>query len=813
MVTLVTDSRETALRPAMRVACVGAIPFCVGVACGLAFPAGISVVTVMVTVCVIVVGISWFRRLHTTATVALLVTILGAGWLHGSFAARRTQPPPLLAGFSEQNVVVSGRVSTDPRVSGSRARFGIDADSILGSSAVLVGHIRLFARVDTALCGVERGDLVRMRGRLRGLDRALTPGSFDYGRYLRVRGYAATLSVWKHPVERVTRDLDAIESVVTTVRAYTRDAITSGMSAGSASLIRALVLGDRSGLDRRVLRDFQSCGMMHLLAVSGMHVGIILLGIGLPLYWLTGRRTWHAWVLIPCAWGFAILTGGNPPVVRAVVMASVFLASRPMQRGFDVWNALAVSAIINVLLFPAALFEAGFQLSYAAVAGIILVGGPSAKWFARVIPWRPQHRFPRKVWTWVVAILPISFIATVATAPLIAHHFQRVPIIGVILSLPTLVLTSLSIWIAMLSTFVGWIPVLPSLVNAVGDLLLGGVLWIGSSGASLPWASVWVRPPGWIEVGVYFLCFLTGWLLWNRRGRPLFAWTTVILLVANTVVWGAWIHRQQGVECVFLDVGQGDATLLVAPGFTMLVDGGPTWNGNDAGEWTIVPYCRYRGIRRIDAIVATHPDNDHIGGLATVVRELNPRVIYWNGQRSTSRAFTRLMESATERGIPLRRIAAGDSLAGIIGMGISVLGPPRDSLLAARWSRNDASIVLRVDMSFAGILLTGDAGMVEESWMTRAWSGQLRADVLKVGHHGSRTSTSPEFLQRVGPRTTVISVGRGNWYGHPFPAVLSRLERAGVRVWRTDSLGSLHIYAIGDSCAWSWPSRRQVAGP
>ena len=691
-----------------------------------------------------------------------------------------------------------GRVSTDPRISGRRWRFGVVADTVRTDSLAAVGGVAILVTVDTAVGIARAGERVRLYGTLRMPPHARAPGLFDYGAYLRRQGYAATLSVH---TEGALAILPGGRGPWTAfwsgARAYVRRAIRHGHDPVHAGLMTGLLLGDRSGLPRQVLTEFQRCGVLHVLAVSGLHVGIILVGVSWPLRRLFGRRKWQIPLLIVVAWSYAALTGGNPPVVRASIMATVFLLSMAVARTFDAWNALALSALVTLVMNPGALIGASFQLSYTAMIGLLWVGDRLQVRIERAV------RARRSRWAQYGAGLVAGTIAAhLTTWPLVAHHFGNVPLLGLVASPVIVALVTVAVWGGMVSVAVGWIPGVVSVLNWLIAWPLEGALGIGSWAASLPLAARWVRPPTWVEVAAYGLALWAIWQVARRRGAVL-AVVAAALLFGNLWVWSAWAHRRTGSEFAFLDVGQGDATLCTfANGATILVDGGAATPWYDAGEWTVVPYCRARGIRRIDVVVATHADNDHVGGLASVLRNLEVGELWHNGTADTSESFRQLLRAAKDENVPVRRVAAGDSIAGL-GHPAHILGPPTVAPLLHLWPENDRSIVLRAVVFGRSLLLVGDAGRLEEGWLLRtADTGAVRADILKVGHHGSASSGSDRFLDAVSPRWAIISVGANNPYGHPSPLVLARLDARAVEVLRTDDRGTVVWHAEADTAWW-----------
>ena len=397
--------------------------------------------------------------------------------------------------------------------------------------------------------------------------------------------------------------------------------------------------------------------------------------------------------------------------------------------------------------------------------------------------------------------------ANITTAPLTAHYFFRMSLLALIGNLPITALVSAGIWASVAAALLGWIPFAAVAVNVVNARVLQAVLDLGSWFAEWPYGATWLRPPTWPEMVVYGICTCVVWWVAHRKGL-LKGLIFACLVYANMGVWWTWFHRPVATEIAFLDVGQGDAAVCrFSSGHTIVVDCGPATESYDAGDWVVVPYLRSRGINRVDAVIVTHSDSDHSGGLAALLRALEVRAVWRNGRDDSSAAFRAIAARAREHDVALRQVGAGDSVAGLGIAHMGVLFPPRDSSLLAGLSENDCSIVLRVAEQGDTLLFTGDTGERAERIYARVLRRDrgARVDVLKVAHHGSKFSTGDTLLAVIRPRYAVVSVGR-NRYGHPARETMERLRTAGVHVLRTDESGTL-IWRTAPQ-GGSWMERR-----
>jgi competence protein ComEC len=557
----------------------------------------------------------------------------------------------------------------------------------------------------------------------------------------------------------------------------------------TASLAAALVWARKEGLSPEVRESFARAGTAHLLAISGFHVGVVA-GLLLLLMGLTGIPHTSRFILSSLGvWVYVLAIGVPAAAGRAALLISLLALGRGANRAVAPMGALATAFLGFLLVDPGAMLRPGFQLSFAGAFGLVTAFRPVFLWISTA----SRGRLPLSLCQGLAA----GVSATLVTLPLVGWHFGRVSLIGIPLTLvvtPLIVLAIPGIFSVLLLSLVHAPSArfLASGVEPVLDLLLNIVGWA----ADLPFASVWVSPTA-VGAGCGAL-ILAGLVLSFRptpgrgRRRRFLASAVVVGILVGPPLVGL---RDLGVmELVVLDVGQGDAALLRSPGGRwVLVDAGPSTGSFDAGARTVLPYLRRRGVGELALLILTHPDMDHVGGAATILAEFPVGAVLDPGVPAGTDAFLEVLESAKRGEVPWRTVGAGDSLD-LDGMALRVLSPEEPEEASSDEGRNGASLVLEVRFGAFAALLTGDAPLPSEArFLPRILSSQVQ--VLKVGHHGSATSTSAELLERVNAEAALISVGRGNRFGHPAPQVLARLERGGVRVVRTDRDGTLVVRA------------------
>ena len=562
-----------------------------------------------------------------------------------------------------------------------------------------------------------------------------------------------------------------------------------GAQAGTAS---ALVLAEREGIPRELWDAFARSGTAHLLSISGFHVGVIatLLGALLSAAGQPPRR--RAAGVAVGVWGYVLLIGAPTSATRAAWMTTAFVLGRLRQAPSRGLGALGLSVLMIALLHPGVVSGAGFQLTVAGTAGILIM----SRWM--MSHW-PNHRGRDRIAPAVAAGVG----ASVFTAPVLAYHFGQVPLLSLPASIVLTPLVAAAVPGVILTIVLDTLH-MPgaALAGAGAEGLLHAVTAAAAKIGALPGTVALVTPreAALLTAGALLPMALAA-APWRRRPAVRAA---VSVLTACAFLWGGQaalsLAGRGTLQLIAIDVGQGDAIALRTPrGRWLLVDAGPRgFGGSDAGLTRVVPYLHARGARRLEAVILTHPDEDHAGGLAAVLRNVAAGAVIGPGVSMGQAGHMAGVAEARSAGIPWRRAVAGDAWT-LDGVHFRVLHPPGGAAAPDPDAPNDWSVVLQVTWGDFSALLMGDADAAIESGIVGA-GGTAAPDitVLKVGHHGSRTSSSEAFVRATRPDYALISVGSRNRYGHPDPAVLARLEREGTHIFRTDRQGTVVLAARAD---------------
>lgn len=758
-------------------------------------------------------GIAAFRaaRPEGLRVAALVAGAFAMGWLlQAPRNAAEAQSRAAIAAIERAAggpVRIEGRVASEPRLGRHRATVVVAPGARIERvgapparlSAPLVVSLPLPEGDSAEVAGLARGDFLAAHGMLRpGAD---APGPGDLDAWLASLGAVASVRArgWtSEPPPGGRRLVDQWRHAARRAGDAAEDRLRAGMPEGPAAIACAMVLGRTRWLSTEQRDATRRAGLLHLFAVSGLHAGIIA-GLVALLAAMFGLGPWPRAVAIAIALVvFASVTGFRSSVLRAGLLVGVFLCQPLLRRSVDPAAALSSIALVLILLRPRSPWQIDFQLSFLC-AFAIAVAGPGAiaieEWMGRAARFR--------WWTAPVKrCLQVAFVTAciqLATAPLLSSTFGSLSIISPLANIPALALAPFVLAGSLLGLAGAW---------AFGT---DALMWLGAAPAmaleSTARAMAWPRwaaadalprwSPWW--TALYFAALAAGLGLGARASfRPHRIATASYLrgaLAAGAVF--AWQSAALGagplLRVDFIDVGQGDATLVRARGgAAMLVDAGPLHGGR-----ALVESLRGLGVERIDLLVLTHADADHIGGAAEVMRAFAPAQIAGAHIEAPTGIFAAVEAARRQLGLPRLDIARGDSFLLGPGVQVDVLHPSPE--FTTPWGdRNESSVVLMVRAGAVSFLLTGDAEERAEADLVASFApDELRAAVLKAGHHGSSTSTTMPLLAAVRPAHAVISCGRGNRYGHPAPSVLARLDEWGARAWRTDLHGTISFETDG----------------
>ena len=810
-----------------------------------------------------------YRNAVRPGAVACLAAFMISGAMLGS---RREPADPLLITTVLETVDADlndpvrlrGFVREPTEALDTADRFVLEVESVFADAPARGGvRVNIYRQSDDPPVELPYGRRIELLARLRELRNFDNPGSFDRVAYLNKHGIHMTASVrGRTPIHTLRGAGGTVWQAwvweVRTAAGKRFDALLEEAEAGesaAAAILRAMLLGDRSALDRETTTDFQRTGSYHALVISGLHVGVLALVVSFLLRLALVPPVPRALVAALAVAAYAALVGASLPVSRAAWMFTAYLAAGLLYRDRRALNVIAATAL-GFLVFDAdLLFDAGFQMSFLAVALIAGIAVPLLE--DTVDPYRralrdlwnidrdlhlPAHvaqvrvslrmwleplglvtRLPRavlsfvvtgflRVLIWVVALCVVSLVLQAGLALPMAVHFHRVSWGGVSANLFVMPLLLLLVPLGLLALVTGWAPTASAalfIAEAIGRV----VEW---HARNLPVDVRVPSPPMWLGA-LFGICLLAwalsfgGRRLWQGAAAAATA-AALALIIAHPFAPRLTPNR---LELTALDVGQGESLFLALPdGRIVLVDGGglPDFGGSirrtlDIGETVVSPYLWSRSIRRLDVLAVSHPDADHFAGVPALLRNFEVGEM-WVAAEPSAEDYADIRSLLRRRGTRLVTLRQGE-VKRLGQVDFEVLGPA--SVPQRKWSRNDQSLVLRARYGRHSFLLTGD--IEERAELHLVERGLLPGDVvLKVAHHGSKTSSHESFLERVRPSFAVISAGFRSPFGHPHASVLKRLTQSGATILRTDREGAISISTDGRRLFLNTYRREQAAG-
>lgn len=569
------------------------------------------------------------------------------------------------------------------------------------------------------------------------------------------------------------------------LRSYIVTTFDRRLSPDAASLGKALVLGDRRDFSPEFSDRLKLTGLSHLFALSGMNVGFLLVIVWGITGMLCVPRIARLLLLLPAVLLYMELGREAPSLVRASIMAGFFVTANLLYRRNDVLNMVAGAVLIELLWRPLDLLDAGFLLSYLAVIGIL---GGYGFFRERVLNGIGQTRNG-----WIRGSIDLAAAtsgAQIGTLPLVAFLFHRVPLLGALgnfIAVPGFAV--LLLWSVVLLFVESTVPSLSGVVAASMNALSFALAKCVEFFSVLPLASISV--PAFSPIVLLFLYGSAGWFM---AGAVLYRVRWMVggaLLAGSLTAWGVFIgNLEQRPELSFISVGHGDTILFSDGTRSVLIDAGPSF-----GDWSaadrILAFFADQGIRRLDAMILTHADNDHIGGAADILGRIPVTAVYTSGDSSDTRTFLLTRMAAQARGVPWKTLTAGERLIWPGDVSLTTLSPDLD-MTDETYGSNRRSLVFRLECGGASAILAADIDSLTEKDLL-PWGDVLDVELLKVAHHGSKSSSCAVFLNAVSPRISVISTSTTNRFHHPDSSVVARLRDIGSAIYSTAESGSLHF--------------------
>jgi competence protein ComEC len=735
---------------------------------------------------------TWKRLRKNTIGVLLFVLLLLTGIIRVSIAY--WQPVGSIQPYLDgPPVTLKATLFKDPEFQTDRTRYWLSIDSLYSTRKFIPVRGRVLLTRYNCSEPFEYGDEIILSGELLKPPGCRNPGGFDYRAYLLSRKIIGilTLSPGSGMIRTGNRKGHFIYRIIYPVRRQINRTIETIHTNETESILKALILGDRGDISEETLELFSNLGIIHVLAVSGLHVGFVLLLLNTLFGLMRLPGNWKSWLNIFGLIFFALLTEAKPPVVRATIMAVVYLMGKCLGRQSNPLNSLGVAGILLLMINPLMLFDAGFQLSFSAVFSILYLYPRINSWhMVRQINSRLDHHHPvRAIWT----LFLVSVSAQLGTLPVVLTVFNRISLLGVISNLFAVPLIGMIVAYAFTSILISPVSLwLGQVYGYCTEGLMRILLGLSRILIQGPVTVFHCATPSWTVILLMITLLFMGVELNRELKRKLIL---IGLLLLNGWVWHRALYSDAGsLTWVQLDVGQGDAAVFHLPKRRiLLIDGGDRSPYFDAGKQIVTPYLHHKGIRKLDAIILTHAHDDHVGGLVSILNSVKVRQIYLTDTLSRADTFISFLDRAKQLNIPIHQISAPDTIL-FPGVTCAFLSP--DSVMCRTRGENNHSLVSQLTFGRHRFLSMGDAEKEAEAHLIQT-ARSLHADIIKIGHHGSQSSSSPEFLKQILPDHAIISVGKRNRFNHPDQGTIGLLSNLGIVIHRTDKKGAVIFKSDG----------------
>jgi len=761
--------------------------------------------------------------LSVPCALGMAAYIYSAAWVPSDHYTRK---------FSDTTVkhemigTIASALDRDP----DRTGFVVELHRI--DSTPVSGAIRMNVRRTET--GIGYGDAIRFSGRFFEPGGFSNPAGFNYAAYLQAKGILRTVSLKNEgQIELLQRGTGMFRRIQDW-RERIRQAFLASTTGPGSAILQAMTLGEEGGLTDDMRDRFMAAGVTHIISISGSHLGMVAIlcfGLIRLLLRLLPERHYHrltlaadpkkiaALLTLPFLIFYTLLAGGQVATIRSLIMLIAALTAILLDRENALIHSLALAALIILVASPQAVFDISFQLSFLSV---LAIGSVVMLWNEIQVP--AESRFARFRNSALLLVL-ISLSTTLATAPLVAHYFNQVSLVGVVSNMVVVpfagfIVVPLGLFSGVLSLLTGTLP-LPTLNQLVADRFCDTVTFF----SRLPLAQFHPPAPSLLSLLAYALFLGSGYgivrsiLLYRYqplanssrvpRNHVTIAAVSGLLLILFMTIF--FMPRRTG-AVQFPDVGQGDCALItLASGKNILIDGGGAYDNRfDIGRRIVAPYLWNQGIHRLDLIILSHPHPDHMNGLKYLVRSFAVGEVWTSGLDRDLPGYAELERLISDRGIPCRIVSAADPPMVISDAEVRLLHPApgfRTRQRKAYAAENSRSLVVRMALEGKVFLFTGDIGEDAEQEMLLR-NTDLRCDLIKVPHHGSKSSSSAPFLSRTRPAIGVVTVGSRNRYHHPSPEIVERYQTAGTRLYRTDQDGALTVTVDkGVLIVRSWKTR------
>lgn len=634
---------------------------------------------------------------------------------------------------------------------------------------------------------LEYGDKISFSGEYIKPDGKRNYGGFDYSLYLKTQKIYGTFDIKNYKI--ISKENGSkIQKYIVQFKNYVKKTLRKNLEKDEAELGIGIAIGDRSGISKEIENDFKNSNLTHMLAVSGSHFTYIILAVEY-VNKIIKRNKMGKVIMIIVIILFMNLTGNTASVVRSGIMAIMMILASLFHRRVDIWTSMAVAIIFQLISNPYIIFDVGLQLSYGGVIGIVLFNEKLTELFTKYFN-KKDSMLKRNL----ITAISVTISANIIIIPIMLLNFNTFSfsfVISNLLAGPLLGIAVIAIFALIFASFIldeilspAWM-----IINFIIKLLIG----IAHYCANMPLSKIYLPTPNLFLATMFYIClFFIRFPEKIKKVKRLLPSMMIVIIILN-LTFPILTSRKKDLSINFIDVGQGDSTLIRVNNKNILIDGGGSSYSSewDVGEMTLLPYLLDRGIISLDYVIVSHFDSDHYQGLMYVIENIKVKNVVISSLGQESNEFSEFMKLVNKKNINTLNVKKGDVLK-IKNASIEILYP--DNELINDNVKNNNALVFKFIWKDFSMLFTGDIEKLAEEKILKLYENnleKLRCTVLKVAHHGSKTSSTQRFLEAVSPKIALIGVGTNNNFGHPNEGVIQRLKDINCKIYRTDERGEI----------------------
>ena len=709
-----------------------------------------------------------------------------------------------------ETITIKGKIKRETKTKEYGKIYKVQIEEITqNGKEIKAAKKNIYIQENKTKIKLQYGDIIEVKGKYEEPESRRNYKGFDYKLYLKTKNILGTLKSTniKKVSHKIENPIEYIESKSIKLSENLKQKANNILPQEIASIFIGIILGDRTEIPEEAIENFRNANMSHILAVSGMHMSYLILLATQIIGKIVGKKQSY-YISIILIIEYMFLTGFSASIIRAGIMGIILISSKIFYKNNDVLTNIAISALIILLKNPYTILDLSFQFSYGGTIGIILFQKFISKNFLEKIIKSKK----------IIEIISVTISAQIIILPISIMQFNKLNIY--------FILTNLIIGFIIGPVMAcGFIFLITLIINVKTAQIFSIILQIAiktliltSQIAKLPYSNIYLPTPNFIQIIIYFLSihiFMFIYYIYNtknktqtvKRFRNIISMikfylkyrmtpktksrTKIISIIIIALIMVMQIIPKD-LKVYFVDVNQGDSTFIVTPkGKTILIDGGGSSYTN-VGKNTLLPYILDRGYTKIDIAIISHMDLDHCDGIIYLMDKIKIKTIIIGKQYEESDNYKRFVKLAKEKRIEVKIVEAGENINIERNVNLDILWPDSKNKISEN-AINNNSLVFKLKYKKYSILFTGDIEEIAEKTILERYKNMLQSTILKVAHHGSKTSTTPEFLKAVKPRYALIGVGKNNKFGHPSENTIKKLKEMKVKIFRTDELGEITI--------------------